>query len=325
MARPRRPHLPGAVFHLVARTQGHEPWFTEHLRGRITTFIASAVPPSDSRLLAYVVMPNHLHLVLQQGKWPLDRLMQPLLCRIALLVRRRFGTEGHVFERRFRHRHCADPEYIRNSIVYTHLNPVRAGIVGDPSEYLWSSHALYVRRNSGPLCMRRILAADHGLGLFSPRESADPAEVRQSYDQFVRRRMERDQRQADEELGLTDSPDRPQTAPPPLLSAEASWSRIFAPIFVPPRGADELGREAPRASRLGLPEIARQVLRESGTGIPLERVRSNEKGRAVVRLRRMMVVRMSAAGHRGCAIARYLHVSDQCVSNILGAQRRRTP
>ncbi len=61
---------------------------------------------------------------------------------------------------------------------------------------------------------------------------------------------------------------------------------------------------------------------ERAPQLPLDLVRSPYKGREVVAVRRVMVRRMSAAGHAGAAIARYLRISDQAVSNVLRTPSR---
>lgn len=120
MGRQLRPQLPGVPFHVTARVQGRAAWFTGVERP-LENRILAAPRRSDATLLAYAVMPNHLHLVVVQGSQPLSQLMQPLLTRIALLVQRRTGREGHIFERRFRASPCLDPDYLRNAIAYVHL------------------------------------------------------------------------------------------------------------------------------------------------------------------------------------------------------------
>jgi hypothetical protein len=66
-------------------------------------------------------------------------------------------------------------------------------------------------------------------------------------------------------------------------------------------------------------DIAQLTLAECAPDVPLDLVRSPHKGREAVAERRVMVRRMSAAGHLGTAIARYLRISAQAVSNILRA------
>lgn len=319
MGRTIRSHLPGAVFHLTARTQGHEPWFSEELRSRIVEYIASAIGTTDSRLLAYAIMPNHLHLVVRQGQSPLGHIMQPLLCRVALLVKRRHRIQGHVFERRFRDHACLDPDYVRNAIVYAHLNPVRAGLVDQAIAYRWSSHAQYVAAAVEPTCITGALAFEDALGLFASQEGAALPELRQAYCRYLAWRIERDRHNAAEELGETVGL---PPSPPPVGSGDIWWYRMFARMPRSAGGLSERAEDRSPPSRLDLSDIAKQALAEFAPAVSLERVRGNSKARGVTRLRRIMVTRMNAAEYPGRAIARYLRVSDQCVSNILAAYRQ---
>jgi REP element-mobilizing transposase RayT len=306
MGRTPRSHLPGAVFHLTARTQGGAAWFTAPLRSRIVEQMAAALAVSDAQLVAYAVMSNHVHLVIRQGTWPLGRIMQLLLRRIAGLVQRSHGVEGHIFERRFRDRVCLDPEYARNAIVYTHLNPVRAGAVDDPAAYPWTSHSAFETGVIASAPMRGVLAVDNALELFAPRNDLSMDELRRAYRRYVGWRLRCD-RQAEADLaGCIAEPPPPA---PPVRCGDLCWTRSFSPRTQ--EGA------AGGAARADLGEIARRTLANHDPCIALSLVRSTCKGRSVVRARRDMARRMSDAGYRGCEIARYLRVSDPCVSRML--------
>ena len=320
MARLLRSYLPGAVFHLTARTQGHTPWFTELIRTQIVRFMVSSVEVSDARLLAYAVMPNHLHLVIRQGHWELGRVMQPLLLNTALLVQRVHRVEGHVFERRFRDRPCLDPEYVRNGIVYCHLNPVRAGLVDDPADYRWSSHHVYMGTTpSRDRWVRRHVEAETGLSLFARPGVACMEDHRRSYTVQVGWRLDADQHSADLEKGELG----PSPAEPPIMCVRRDvWSESLAPFARNPAPDRHRDPRETKLRRSELGEIARQVMVDAPAGITLWRVRSGEKTPAVVALRRRMVKRMAGAGYRGCSIARYLRVSPQCVSSVLVGLRR---
>lgn len=318
MGRRPRSHSPGAVFHLTARTQGGEPWFTPVLRSRVVDYAASAIRRSDATLLAYAIMPNHLHLVLRQGRQRLDRVMQPLLRRSALLVQRSHGLVGHVFERRYRDHACLDPDYARNAVVYTNLNPLRAGLEADPGEYAPSSHALYLGDDVVPETLAPALAVDDGLRLFASRHNGTIDDLRAAYRRFVDWQLACDRHRAaerrGEEAGLL--PVRPS-----VLAGDLCWSRSLAPLFRDK--AAEVGDLARNgaAAAVDLEAIARQTLAEYAPDLRLEVVRGNSKCRAIVRLRRLMIPRMAAAGHSGSAIARYLGVTQQCVSNVLRGAR----
>jgi hypothetical protein len=108
---------------------------------------------------------------------------------------------------------------------------------------------------------------------------------------------------------------------PTLLGGDACWSEYFTPLFRN-HGSNNGGGHAGTARTLSdLGDIAVRTLAELGSDVPLDQVRSVYKGRAAALARRQIVRRTSAAGHSGSAIARYLRVSDQCVSSILRSRR----
>lgn len=144
MPRRRRPYMPGAIFHLTARTQGQAHWFNAPMRDFICEAMAVVQQQTDAKLRAYSVMSNHLHVLLQQGTAPLAAFMQPLLCRTALAVKRMHKVDGHVFSRAFWDGLCVDETQLRTVIDYIHRNPVAAGLCPSPGDWRWSSHASYV-------------------------------------------------------------------------------------------------------------------------------------------------------------------------------------
>ena len=92
------------------------------------------------------MMSNHLHMVLQQGHLPLSATMQPLLCRIALRVRRKYNIAGHVFGASYWDEPITDSARLQTLIRYIHFNPVRSQLCASEAEWEWSSHAAYHNR-----------------------------------------------------------------------------------------------------------------------------------------------------------------------------------
>lgn len=144
MGRRKRPHAPGMVFHLVSRLHGREPLFAAGLRDEVAALIRRMIGRTDAELLAYSVMPNHLHVLLRQGRSTLGSIMQPLVRRVALRVQKAHGLEGTVFERRYRDRLCASADHVREALMYVHLNPYRAGLCGRDLDYLAATHRAYL-------------------------------------------------------------------------------------------------------------------------------------------------------------------------------------
>ena len=77
MPRTARVQCPGGVFHVVTRFARDEWWLErEGAREAYLEFVGSAVSKSDTEVLAYCLMSNHVHLVLVQGERSLERFMK---------------------------------------------------------------------------------------------------------------------------------------------------------------------------------------------------------------------------------------------------------
>src|SRR5687768_3789144 len=138
MPRRLRPYLPGTAFHVTTRALNREKFFNAKIRDRIVDILADCLPRTDTHLLAFVIMTNHLHLVVRQGVAPLGLLMQLVKRRVALMVQRELGRTGPIFDRRYFANPCSDPDHLRSAIAYTHRNPLTAKLCKDACDYRWS-------------------------------------------------------------------------------------------------------------------------------------------------------------------------------------------
>jgi len=104
------------------------------------------------RLLAYALMPNHAHLVVQAGPAPtVSRVMQRLESVYAKYFNARHGRVGHLTQGRFYSNHVDRDAYLLEVSRYVHLNPVRAHLARQAFDYPWSSYRVYVSHPSDPL------------------------------------------------------------------------------------------------------------------------------------------------------------------------------
>ncbi len=101
--------------------------------------------------LAYVVMPNHYHLVVETTMANLSKGMQRLNYRYAVRFNRRYDLTGHVFEHEFRSKAVENEEHLFEAARYDVLNPVRARLCEHPGLWRWSSYAQSVGRSSSGL------------------------------------------------------------------------------------------------------------------------------------------------------------------------------
>lgn len=305
MGRTLRPHLPGAPFHLTARIQGREPLLAG-VEEAVHLAMLRCAGPADVRLLAYAVMPNHLHMVAVQGQHPLSWFMHPLLRRVALMVRRVHGGSGHVFERRFFSAACLDADYLRNALAYVHLNPMRAGLCGEPGDSRCTSHNHYVTDASDGVVFP---GAAEGLALFAPYPNAEAGACRTSYAAFIAWRIDADNRAAG---GLPPS----MAQPPVFRGGDVAWAALYgASSATGAAGAAISGR------RQELSEIAQCAINQLAPGLQLDLLRLGDRTRTAVAVRNTIIDRALAVGHEPSTISRYLRVSSTTISRVAVRQR----
>jgi putative transposase len=131
--------------HVVARCNNREFYFTSpedcdlllaHLRELVRTY--------EITVYAYTLMANHVHLLLQAPTHAaLDRPLRWFMTETARAFHKRRSRRGHFWERRYRACLVEEDTYALAALRYLDRNPVRAGLVTDPTTYPWSSCAAY--------------------------------------------------------------------------------------------------------------------------------------------------------------------------------------
>jgi putative transposase len=110
------------------------------------------------RLLGYVIMPEHVHLVLV----PAERIKLGLVIReIKSRMAREFfsraktdeGRQNIFWQKRCYDHNCRTVPAVTEKIDYCHNNPVRRRLVTEPAAYQWSSHNWYEGKKDVPLKM----------------------------------------------------------------------------------------------------------------------------------------------------------------------------
>ena len=78
---------------------------------------------------AWVLIPNHAHILLRTGSTPLAGMMRRLLTGYAVSFNLRHQRSGHLFQNRYRLIVCEESAYMLELVQYIHLNAIRAGLV----------------------------------------------------------------------------------------------------------------------------------------------------------------------------------------------------
>jgi putative transposase len=142
MARRARLRLGGVAIHLVQRGVDRQPcFFSDDDRHHYLTELAKLAPEQGCAIHAYVLMTNHVHLLLtpRNADGP-SLLMQRLGRRHVRALNERYERTGTLWEGRFRSCITEDDGYVLACYRYIELNPVRAGMVARAADYPWSSH-----------------------------------------------------------------------------------------------------------------------------------------------------------------------------------------
>lgn len=149
MPRHARQLAESAIYHLMLRGVNRDAIFLDDEDfERFLHALGVTKELSGCAVLAYCLMPNHVHLVVRTAREPLATVMKRLGVRYAGWFNRKYGRVGHLFQDRFRSRPVETDEYFAALLRYVWANPVEAGIVARPEEYRWSSRRL-VGQGSG--------------------------------------------------------------------------------------------------------------------------------------------------------------------------------
>lgn len=145
MPRIARSLIGGLCYHVINRGNGRARVFHGEADYREFVKLMAAAcerlpPPRPMRLLAYCLMPNHFHLVL----WPredgeVSRWMQWLMTAQVRRHHRRHGSDGHLWQGRFKAFPIQRDAHLLSVLRYVERNPLRAGLVARAEDWPWSS------------------------------------------------------------------------------------------------------------------------------------------------------------------------------------------
>ena len=163
---PRQPRLdaPGAIQHIWARGIAQQALFIDDTDGNdFIERLDRVLPESGVACLAWALMSNHVHLVLQGGEHGISKPLHRVLGGFAGAFNRRHSRAGHVFQNRFGSRIALDDADLMGLVRYVCLNPIHAGIVDDLralEDHPWTIYpALTGRRGRARFeCVDAVLA-----------------------------------------------------------------------------------------------------------------------------------------------------------------------
>lgn len=173
MPRGPRDDAPGTVHHVMVRGIERRLLFVDDAdREALLRRLARLIVELGFLCFAWVLMPNHVHLVIRSARVSVSRLMARLGTGYAGYFNRRHERVGHLFQNRFRSRRVTDDADLLGLVVYVNRNPVEGGLV-DPTAlagFPWCGLGALL----GVRPPRPFESVAETLGLFDP----DPARAR---------------------------------------------------------------------------------------------------------------------------------------------------
>jgi putative transposase len=173
MARQPRLELAGVPLHVIQRGNNRTACFvSDGERHLYLKYLAGAGTRHGCAIHAYVLMPNHVHLLVTPASpGAVAAMMQDLgrrYVRVFNDVHRRTGT---LWEGRYKAAMVDSERYLFTCQRYIELNPVRAELVDHPAEYRWSSHRHYALGANNPLLTPHSLLTSLALDDTGRREA----------------------------------------------------------------------------------------------------------------------------------------------------------
>ncbi|MFN6338591.1 MAG: transposase [Cyanobacteriota bacterium] len=125
--------FPGANYHVTSRGDRREPIFeVDNDRAALLGVVEEGMRPYDAQALAYCLMGNHDHFVLDTRQANLSRLIRHLNGVYTQAYNRRHRKVEHLFQGRFKASLVNRDAYLLKVCRYVELTPVRAHMVTGP-------------------------------------------------------------------------------------------------------------------------------------------------------------------------------------------------
>jgi putative transposase len=289
MARKTRIEFENALYHVITRGNQKQIVFQNDADfSKYLTILSIYRERYGFILHSYVLMSNHLHLLIETPKTPLSKIMQGINQSYTMYFNRRYSTVGHLFQGRYKAILCDRDRYQLSLVKYIHLNPVRAGIVEAPEAYPWSSHHYYLL----PDDKTGIVDTDAVLEMFS----GDRGAAKSFYQDFVK---------ADASIPREEVY---ATVEQRILGDEHFVEKVFKKSSVK-------FQETRREREYTLEQIAGAI---AGIyGISLEEIRSARKSTRISTGKKMMSLVAHAYGYKGREIAAFINKDPVAITRHL--------
>jgi len=143
----------GFPYLITTVVKDRQPLFTEHRCCQIVIdcigFLRTRL---GHRVHAYVLMPDHMHIVVTPREGSnVSQVMHSLKLYTSRQIGELLGSKGGIWQARFYERDLRTPKDVDGALIYIHDNPVNARLAESQEVYKWSSFQACVQGESKPI------------------------------------------------------------------------------------------------------------------------------------------------------------------------------
>jgi putative transposase len=322
MPRLARLDAPGVLQHVMGRGIGRKKIFLNDTdRNDFIGRLSALTQDGAMEIYAWVLMPNHFHIFCKTKNLSLASSMRRILTGYVVNFNKRHRRYGHLFQNRYKSIVCQEDVYLKELVRYIHLNLLRAGLGKDLKELNrnpWSGHSAL----SGKV-KREWQNTEYVLSFFGNSKNS-----RKNYLQYVKKGIDRGR--------------RPELVGGGLIRSMGGWSAVLASRKRGERqvadqrilgdgdfvkqvvsGFDDLVKKNLRlpGRRIDIKALGEKV--SERYNVSLGELRSGGRRRAVVKARQAMSwIGVRELGYSGADVARYLGVTNSCVTRMISTGRK---
>ena len=294
MARKPRIEYEGAFYHVITRGNRREKIFRDKRDFlKYLEIISNYKKRHQFCLYSFVLMSNHIHLLMETERTPLSKIQQGINQSYTIYFNRRYKMVGHLFQGRYKAILCDRDAYLLSLVKYIHMNPLRAKMVKDLNEYKWSSHGRYADKGQ----KNELVDTDRVLRMFAEdRETSIKLYREFMGDGFAIKRE-----------------DVYRTVEQQVLGSEEFLDNVMEKY-------DVEFKNNKREREYTLTKISEGV--EKISGVTIKQIRGKSKFARISSGRKLLILVAKEYGYKGKEIAEYIKRDPAIISIVLKDKRQ---
>lgn len=191
----KRARVKSEIYHIIMRKINRQTLFEdEEDCAKLIQILKKYKEVCEYKVYTYCLMRNHLHILLKEGKEPLETVMRRICGSYVLWYNKKYDMVGYLFQDRFKSEPVEDKEYFLTALRYIFQNPLKVGITNEVKKYVWTNYSDYMGNS-------KITDTDFVLNLFN---ETDREKALRSFIEYINRKNGDECMDVTEKQRLTD-------------------------------------------------------------------------------------------------------------------------